>query len=67
MNDENKKSCGHHKVMPCALIIIGIVALLADFNVFSWSVFNIVWPILAIILGIAKMCKSCKKCEVKQA
>jgi len=64
MNGENnQKTCGHHKVMPFALIIVGIVALLADFNVFSWSVFNIVWPILVILVGCAKMCKCGKTCE----
>ena len=67
MNEENKKVCGHHKVMPWALILIGVAALLADFNLFNWTVFNIIWPILLILVGIAKMCKCGKKCEAKQA
>ena len=58
MNEENKpKTCSHHKVMPWALVLIGIAALLADFNILTWSAFNIIWPILLIIVGIAKMCK----------
>ena len=66
MNGEsNQKPCGHHKVMPWALILVGVAALLADFNVFSWSVFNIIWPILAILIGFAKMCKCGKTCQPK--
>jgi energy-coupling factor transporter transmembrane protein EcfT len=64
MNEENKpKTCGHHKVMPWALVLIGIAALLADFNILTWAAYNIIWPILLIIVGCAKMCKCGKKYE----
>ena len=64
MNEEPKK-CGHHKVMPLALIIVGIIALLADFNILLWSTFNIIWPILLILVGFAKMCRCEKTCPTK--
>jgi hypothetical protein len=43
--------------MPWALVLIGIAALLADFNILTWAAYNIIWPILLIIVGCAKMCK----------
>ena len=68
MNEDNKqKTCSRGKIMPWALVLIGVAALLADLNILTWAAYNIIWPILLIIVGIAKMSKKCKNCQTKQA
>ena len=58
MNEQdNSKTCKCRKVMPWALILIGIAALLADFSILTWAAYNIIWPILVILVGVSKMCK----------
>ena len=70
MNEENKpKMCSHHKVILWALVITGVVALLADLNLWHWSAFYSSLPFVLCIIGImtimcSKTCK-CKKCEEK--
>lgn len=38
---------------PIALIAIGVIALLAQFGLLSWVRWAVVWPLLAIALGVA--------------
>lgn len=66
MNPENSNGnvckCGHHKVMPIALILIGIVVLCGDFGWLSPMTVNIIWPILLIIGAGSKLgCKCCNR------
>jgi len=64
--DENKKvcNCSHHKIVPTAIILLGLSFLLSSFNVaFFVSYTNIIWPILVIIIGVVKLGgKGCKCC-----
>jgi hypothetical protein len=39
--------------VPIALIVIGVIALLAQLGLLSWVRWAIVWPLLAIVLGVA--------------
>lgn len=58
--------CSHHKVMPIALILIGLIVLLGNLG---WlgangaTIVGIVWPILLIIAAGTKLggCKCCAK------
>ncbi len=56
--------CKHHKIVPAAVIVFGIVFLLGYLSVLSWGAVNIIWPILVIIAGIMKLTKGkCKCCQ----
>lgn len=50
-----KCACTHHKVMPWAVILIGLTFLLGAYGVFSEQAVNIIWPILLIIAGGTKL------------
>jgi uncharacterized membrane protein (Fun14 family) len=56
--------CAHHKVIPVAIVLIGLMFLLQALNMVSAGVVAITWPILVIIIGLMKftkgMCKCCK-------
>lgn len=56
-------NCPHHKVVPIAIVLIGLVVLLGTFQILSSMVVNTIWPILLIIIGgtklKGKMCKCC--------
>ena len=54
--------CMHHKVVPCAIILIGVIFLLGACNVMTASAVAITWPILLIIIGGMKMMKGMCKC-----
>lgn len=63
-NDNAKVcKCPHHKVKPIAVILFALSFLAVDFGWLSWSVFNIIWPILLIIAVCTKLggCKCCAK------
>ncbi len=57
--------CGHHKVVPILIILLGLVFLLAQVNVLTWAFADVTWPILVIIAGCVKLfggsCTCCKK------
>ncbi len=59
-------SCGHHRVVPIVIILIGLDFLLGQLNVFTMNFVNVSWPILVIIAGIVKMGGgNCKCCTAK--
>jgi hypothetical protein len=61
-----KCGCGHHKVIPILIIILGLAFLLAQVNVLTWAFVGVTWPILIIIAGCVKlMGSSCKCCGKK--
>jgi len=47
--------CGHHKVVSVLVILFGLTFLLGDWNVLTWGSVNVIWPILVILAGLAKM------------
>ena len=56
-------NCGHHKIVPILIIILGLEFLLAQINVLTWAFVNVTWPIVIIIVGVMKLMKgSCKCC-----
>jgi uncharacterized membrane protein len=58
--------CGHHKVIPILIILVGLEFLLAQVNVLTWGFVDVTWPILVIIVGCMKLFKgSCKCCGKK--
>jgi hypothetical protein len=61
---ETKKvcSCGHHKVLPIIVILLGLAFLLGALNVLTATVVNMIWPILLIIGGVVKMSESRCSC-----
>lgn len=55
--------CQHHNITPILVIIFAIAVLLVEFNVITFFVFSIVWPILLIIGAGSKVAaKNCKCC-----
>ena len=56
--------CGHHKAKPIAVILFAIAWLLTTTGVLTWNVFNIIWPILLILVACTKLC-GCKCCQNK--
>ena len=51
----------HHKWMPLLVVLFGLTFLLGDWNVFTQSQVSVIWPILVILGGLAKM-KHCHCC-----
>jgi uncharacterized membrane protein len=54
--------CGHHKIVPILIILLGLEFLLAQVNVLTWGFVGVTWPILVIIVGCMKLAKGCCKC-----
>jgi len=55
--------CPHHKVVPLAITLIGLVSLLGATGTVSEQTVSITWPILLIIIGLMKLCKGMCKCD----
>ena len=55
-------SCFHHKVVPLAITLIGLNALLGATGTLSPETVGMVWPVLLIIIGLMKLCKGMCKC-----
>ena len=62
MHNENQCSCSHHKIVPLAITLIGIVFLLGATGTLSPETVNITWPIIVIIVGLKKMMKGVCGC-----
>lgn len=62
---QNMCKCGHHKVIPVLVILIGLTFLLGAWGTLSWDSVSVIWPVLVIIGGLMKladksgMCKYC--------
>ncbi len=60
-----KCKCMHHKMIPLAIVLIGLAFLLEAMNVLSASFVALAWPILLIVIGFMKMTKgTCKCCSM---
>jgi hypothetical protein len=56
-------NCPHHSVMPWAIILIGVVIILAALNIFSMTTSWIIVGVLVVIAGFVKlMGRKCKCC-----
>jgi len=58
---ENFCKCAHHKTVPVCIILIGLTFLLFQLNILTAAAAGIIWPVLLIVVGAAKMMK-CKCC-----
>lgn len=61
-----KCGCGHHKVLPILVILLGLEFLLAQVNVLTWGFVGVTWPILVIVAGCMKLFGGCCKCCCKK-
>jgi energy-converting hydrogenase Eha subunit C len=59
---EKHCKCPHHKVVPLAIILIGLAFLLQALNYLSVGAVAIIWPILIIIIGLMKLTRGMCKC-----
>ena len=63
MNGGNVCSCGHHKVVPIAVLLVGVAFLLEALGVLTADAVGIIWPILVIVGGgMMLMRGKCKCC-----
>lgn len=47
--------CKHHKIVPCLVVLFGLTFLLGALNVLSAGAVAVIWPIIIILAGLAKM------------
>lgn len=57
--------CPHHKMVPLAIALIGLVFLLRALGALSMHTADILWPILLIAIGLQKMMRGMCKCCAK--
>jgi len=60
MEEKKDCKCTHHKIVPVCIALIGLAVLLMNLGVYASSM-EVVWPVLLIVIGGAKMveCKCC--------
>jgi len=55
--------CGHHKIVPICIILIGLAFLAGELGVLAPDVVAASWPILLVVIGGIKLfgpgCKCC--------
>lgn len=62
--EKMKCSCPHHKMIPFLMLLLGVLFLLLAFNLVTWRLASIVWPMLVIVGAVTKLAKGrCKCCE----
>jgi len=54
--------CGHHKIVPVLVILIGLLFLLGALGILTGGFVSLVWPILLIIVGAVKLGSGSCKC-----
>ena len=55
--------CPHHKVVPVAVVLIGLTFILGATQIITPYAVSLIWPTLLVIIGLTKMCSgSCKCC-----
>jgi hypothetical protein len=57
--------CPHHKFMPVLIILFGLVFLLQALDVLNASTSSMLWPIIVIVAGFAKLKGGMCKCYHK--
>ena len=67
MNQTSHCNCSHHKVLPAFLILVGLSFLMTHFGVISTDTNSIIWPVLVILLGIAKLKGGSCSCYKQQS
>jgi hypothetical protein len=62
-SDKKVCDCHHHKIIPLLVILIGLTFLLGGLGILTWRGVDIIWPILLIIGGFAKLAgRKCNCC-----
>jgi len=62
---EKHCKCPHHKVVPVAIILVGLLFLLQALGYAAPDFVAVCWPILVIIIGLVKLMKgTCKCCKM---
>ncbi len=57
-------NCPHHKVIPWAIIVIGLVILLTGFNILTYMAETVVIGALLIVIGGTKLnSRKCTCCD----
>ena len=59
---KNMCPCPHHKVVPVAIVLVGVTFLLGNWNILTWNAVNTIWPILVIVGGLTKLTSNKCKC-----
>ena len=56
--------CPHHKVIPCLVMLIGLVFLLDALSVITAMAAGVIWSIMLILIGFMMMMKGkCGCCK----
>ena len=62
MNTAEPCRCGHHKVVPVLIILMGLVFLAGFYGIFSAGTVAVAWPIILIAIGAVKLGSGSCKC-----
>jgi hypothetical protein len=65
MNGAAACRCGHHKVVPVLVILIGIAFLLGALGVLTAGFVGLAWPIGLILIGAVKLGSGGCKCYAR--
>lgn len=59
--DGGRRFGSRSAILAVALIVIGIVALLANLNLFWWLTWGMLWPVALIVIGLAFVYRSVRR------
>jgi len=62
MNNAGACRCGHHKVVPVLVIVIGLIFLAGFYGILSPGAVAVGWPIVLIAIGAVKLGSGSCKC-----
>ena len=57
--------CKHHRIVPILIMLFGLTFLLYALNLLSWGAAAIIWPIIVILTGLAKLKGGLCACYMK--
>ena len=57
--------CGHHKIMPVLIILFGLTFFLQALGVLTAGATAIIWPIIIVLAGLAKLKGGMCNCYTK--
>jgi len=55
-------NCSHHKVVPLLVALFGLLFLLGNLGYVGANYVNIIWPVLALVGGLAKLFENNCRC-----
>ena len=63
MDEKKVCPCPHHSMLPIFVVAFGLTFLLRALGVLEPGIANIIWPVIVIAAGVAKLgsrfCKCC--------